>query len=68
MDDPLSVILADIHMIRTENEVVKPMNCPFYKRFSDKTYRGRNNFQQDCLFEAFNNLHPNRKLTLEVNP
>ena len=26
MGDPLSVILADIHMVRTENEVVKPMN------------------------------------------
>ena len=26
MGGPLSVILADIHMVRTENEVVKPMN------------------------------------------
>ena len=31
MGDPLSVILADIHMVRPENEVVKPMNPPFYK-------------------------------------
>ena len=31
MDGPLSVILADMHMLRTENEVVKPMDSPFYK-------------------------------------
>ena len=29
---PLLVILADIHMVRAENEVVKPMNPPFYKQ------------------------------------
>ena len=29
MGGPLSVILVDKHTIRTENEVVKPMNPPF---------------------------------------
>ena len=32
---PLSVILTDINMVRTENEVVKPMKPPFYERFVD---------------------------------
>ena len=33
MDGPLLVILVDIHIVRTENEVAKPMNPPFYKQF-----------------------------------
>ena len=64
----LSVILADINMVRDENEVVKPMNPPFCKRFVDDICRRRNNFQQDVLFEALNNFHPNVKLTIQVNP
>ena len=68
MGGPLSIKLADIHMVRTENEVVKPMNPPFYKRFVDDIYSRRNKFQQDVLFEALNDFHPYRKLTIEVNP
>ena len=68
MDGPLSVILADIHMVRTKNEVVKPMNPPFYKRFVDDIYNRRNIVQQGVLIEASNNSHPNIKLTIEVNP
>ena len=68
MDGPLSVILADIHMVRTENEAVKPMNPPFYKRFVDGIYNRRNIVQQGVLIEALNNFHPNIKLTIEVNP
>ena len=55
-------------MVRTENEVVKPLNPPFYKRFVDDIYSRRNKSQQDVLFEALNNFHPNIKLTIEVNP
>ena len=65
---PLSVISGDIHMVRTGNEVVKPMNPPFYKRFVDEIHRKRNKSQQDALFEALNNFHLNLKLTIEVNP
>ena len=68
MSGPLSVILADIHMLRTENEVVKPMKSPFYKRFVDDIYSKRNKSQQDILFQALNKFHPNIKLTIEVNP
>ena len=68
MGGPLSVILADIHMVRNENEVVKPLNPPFYKRFVDDIYSRRNKSQQDVLFEALNNFHPNIKLTIEINP
>ena len=65
MGRPLSVILADIHMVRTKNEVVKPMNPPFYKRFVDDIYSKRSKSQQDVLLEALNNFHPIIKLTIE---
>ena len=68
MDGPLSVILADIHIVRTENEVVKWMNPLFYKQFVENIYSRRNKFQWDVLFEDINNFHPNIKLTIEVNP
>ena len=68
MGGPLSVILADIHMVRTENKVIKPMNPPFYERFVDDIYSKRNKSQQDVLFETLNNFHPNIKLTIKVNP
>ena len=41
MGGPLSVILADIHMVRTENEVVTPMKAPFCKDFVDAKYSRR---------------------------
>ena len=66
MGSPLSVILADIHMVRTENEVVKPTSPLFYKDLLT-IYSRRDKFQQDALFEALNNFHPNIKLTIEVN-
>ena len=68
MGGPLSVILADIHKVRTENEVVKPINLPFYERFVDGIYSKRNKSRLDVLFETLNNFYPNIKLTIEVNP
>ena len=68
MSGALSVILADIYMVRTEIEVLKPMNPPFYKRFVDYIYSRRNKSQQDVLFESLNNFHTSIKLTIEVNP
>ena len=49
MSDPLSVISADMLMVRIHNEVVKPMIPPFYKRFLDDIYSIRNKFQQDII-------------------
>ena len=51
-------------MARTDNEVVKPMNPLFYKRFVDDIYSERNKFQQDVLFEALSDFHPNIELTI----
>ena len=68
MGGPLSVILADIHMVRTENEVVTPMKAPFCKHFVDAKYSRRDKSQQDVLFEDLNNFHQNIKLNIEVNP
>ena len=68
MSGALSVVLADIHMVRPEIEVLKAMNPSFYKQFVDYIYSRRSKSQQDVLFEALNNFHPNINLTIEVNP
>ena len=68
MGGPLSVVLADIHMVRTENDVVKPMSPLFYKRNVDNIYSKRDKSQQNVLFEALNDFHPIIKLNIEVNP
>ena len=39
MRGTLSVILANIYMVRTENDVVKLTNPTFYKRFVDEIYK-----------------------------
>ena len=38
MGGPLSVTLADIHMIRTQKDIVAPLKPIFYKRFVDDIY------------------------------
>ena len=38
MGGPLSVTLADIHLIRTENDAVKPFKPVFYKQYDDDIY------------------------------
>ena len=41
MGGPLSVTLADIHMTRTEKDIVTPLKPVFYKRFVDDIYNRR---------------------------
>lgn len=41
MGGPISVTLAVIHMVRTEDEVVKPINSLFYKRFDDGSKKNK---------------------------
>ena len=41
MGRPISVTLAVIHMVRTEDEVVKPIYSSFYKRFVDGSERDK---------------------------
>ena len=65
---PLSVTLADIHMIRTEKDIVTPLKPIFYKRFVDDIYTRRKKGIHDKLYERLNNYHPNIKLTIEINP
>ena len=68
MGGPLPVTLADIHMIRTEKDIVTPLKPIFYKRFVDGTYSRRKKGIHDKLYERLNNYHPNIKLALEINP
>lgn len=68
MGGPLPVILADMHMVRTENDAVQAMNPPFHKWSVEDIQSKRNTFQQDTLFEALNDFLPNILFTIEVNP
>ena len=68
MGGPLSVTLADIHLIRTENDVVKPLKPLFYKRYVDDIYSRRKKNCTDQLYHELNNYHPNINLTIEINP
>ena len=66
MGGPLSVTLADIHMIRTEKDIVTPLKPIFYKRFVDDIYNRRKKDILDNFYEGLN-YHPNIKLTIEIN-
>ena len=68
MVGPLSVIFSDIYMTKTEEEVVKPTNPSFYKRFVDDIISKKKKDQPDLLFENLNNHHPNIKYTIETMP
>ena len=64
MGGPLSVVLSDIHMIRTENEVVKPLKPKFYQRYVDDIISKRKKHLKDDLYEVLNSFHPKIELTI----
>ena len=68
MVGPLSVTLVDIHLIRTEKNIVTPLKPIFYKRCVDDIHNRRKNNIRDNLYERLNNYHPNIKLTIQINP
>ena len=68
MGGPLSVIFYNIYMTKTEEEVVKPTNPSFYKRFVDEIISKKKKDQPDLLFENLNNHHPNIKDSIEIMP
>ena len=68
MGGPLSVTLVDIHMIRTEKDIVTPLKPIFYKLFLDDIYTRREKGIPDKLYERLNNYHPNIKFTIELSP
>ena len=68
MGGPLSVTLADVHMIRTENDVVELLKPLFYKQYVDDIYSRRKKNCTDQLYHELNNYHPNINLTIEINP
>ena len=68
MGGPLCVIRTDIHMIRSVNAVVRPLNASIFKRFIDGIYTKGNKNTNDILFKNLNSFHPNISLTFEANP
>ena len=68
MGGPLSVTLSDIHMIRTENNVVKTEKLLFYRHFVDIIIKRKKN-ENDIIFENLNIFKKNKiNLTIKVNP
>ena len=68
MGGSLSVTLADIHMIRTEKDIVIPLKPIFLKRSVDDIYTRRKKGIHDKSYERLNNYHTNIKLKIEINP
>ena len=53
---PLLVTLAEIHMIRMENDVVIPLKPIFYRFVDDIINRRKKNVPDELFFES-NNYH-----------
>ena len=68
MGGPLPVTLSDIHMTRTENNVVKPEKPLFNRCFVDDIKSRRKKNEHHIIFENLNKFHPKINLTIEVNP
>ena len=68
MGDPLSVTLADIHMILMETDVVVTISATFYKRYVEDIYDRLPKNTVDKLYDGLNNYHPKVKITIETNP
>ena len=68
MGGPLSVTFANIFLTKLENEIVRPIEPTFYKRFVDDVINRRVINQPDRLFNLINNYHQHIRFTIEVNP
>ena len=68
MGGPLSVTLSNIHLTRTENNVVKLEKPLLYRRFVDDIINKRKKNDHGNIFKNLNNFHPKINVTIEVNP
>ena len=55
-------------MTKKDEEVFKPTNPKFYKRFVDDIINKNKKDQPDLLFDNLNDHHPNVKYTIETMP
>ena len=65
MGGPLSVIFSDIYMTKTEEEVVKPTNPSFYKRFVDDIISKKKKDLPNLRFENSNTTIPISSMPLK---
>ena len=68
MGGSLSVALANIWMVKMENDIVIPQKSIFYERYVDDIINRRKKHEEDLLFKKLNNYRPKIKLTIEINP
>ncbi len=66
---PLSGTIADIFMIKLENEVMSSLNLPplFYGRYVDDTIILADNTTINHIFNSFNSFHPRVIFTIEYS-
>ena len=67
MRGPIPAMLSDIHMVRTEVNVVTLVIAAFYRRYVDATYNQRRKDGQVYLYEKLNSYNPIIRLTVETN-
>ena len=63
---PLSLVFANICMTKLEEDVVRPINTHFYKRFVDDSINRRDKNKPDELFNKLNSYYPKIKITIEI--
>ena len=67
MRGSIPAMLYDIHMVRTEINVVTLVIAAFYRRYVDATYNRRRTDGQVYLYEKLNSYNPIIRLTVETN-
>ena len=60
--------MVNIFLTKSENNVVKPVEPSFYKRFVDDVISRRKIDESDNLLNISINYHPNINFTFERNP
>ena len=68
MGGPLTVTLADIHMIRMETDLVVPIRPIFYKPYVDDIENHCQKNTVNKLYGGLSSYYPKVKLTLGTNP
>ena len=65
MGGPLQIILSDIYITRTENELKKPLFC---RRIVDGMENTRKKKKNNSFFQKLDNYDPKINLIIEENP
>ena len=68
MGGRFSMIMAGICMTKCINEVIKPMNLPFFKLYVDDGFARQKKDDSNVVMDALNAYHPKLNFTVENEP